>query len=216
MQERLSKNTKITLSILFCFIGLILLSFTYFDTIKREVFNRKNIELLEQQIVLNDVPDYVEVGQEVPEQPEKPDTPVVSNQDTYIGYLEVPVISLKRGFLSLDSKYNSIKYNVQLIKGSTMPNVENSNLILAAHRGNSSISYFHNLYKLELGNEAIIHYNNIKYTYKLVDMYLEDKDGTVAIKRNGHVKGLTLITCTKEDSTKQSIYIFELVSEEGE
>jgi len=216
MQERLAKNTKITLSILFCFIGLILVFFTYFDTIKREVFNRKNIELLEQQIILNDVPDFIEVSQPGVENPIPNPDPVVSSEDTYIGYLEVPVINLKRGFLSLESKYNSINYNVQLIKGSTMPNVENSNLILAAHRGNSSISYFHNLYKLELGNEAIIHYNNIKYTYKLVNIYLEDKDGTVAIKRNGHVKGLTLITCTKEDSTKQSVYIFELVSEEGE
>ena len=215
MQERLSKNTKITLSILFCFIGLVLISFTYFDGIKREVFNNKNIKLLEQQIILNDVPDIVDVEPTpVVEQPEE--TPVVTEEDNYIGYLEVPIINLKRGFLNLESKYNSIKYNVQLIEGSTMPSVENGNLILAAHRGNSSISYFHNLYKLEIGNEAIIHYNNIKYTYKLVDIYLEEKDGMIAIKRNGNVKCLTLITCTKDDSTKQSVYIFELVSEEGE
>lgn len=214
MQEKLSKNAKITLSILFCIIGIFLILFTYFDSIKREVFNNKNMQLLEQQIYLTDVPDNIEVSNaEIVDDSQQE---ITANDDSYIGYLEVGKINLKRGFLSLDSKYNSIKYNIQLIKGSTMPNVHNGNLIFAAHSGNSSISYFHNLYKLELNDEAVVHYNNKKYTYKLVDIYLEEKDGMIAIKRDVNKKCLTLITCTRDDSTKQSVYIFELVNEEGE
>jgi len=40
--EKLSKNVKITLSILFCFIGLVLITYTYFDGIKSNLFNQKN------------------------------------------------------------------------------------------------------------------------------------------------------------------------------
>lgn len=217
MLERLSKSAKITLSILFCLIGAILISYTYFDTIKNNLYNEKNIEYLEQQIVL------LEPLEEIIE-PTTTTTSVVSGVTTttkttkkttvsynYIGYLEVPKVKIKRGFVDLNSKYNSVKYNVMLIKGSEMPDVQNGNLILAAHNGNSSVSFFNDLYKLSRKDKAYITYKGKKYTYELVTSYEEKKDGKLTIKRNAKVNTLTLITCTKGSNTKQTVFIFELI-----
>ena len=54
----------------------------------------------------------------------------------YIGILEISKLGIKKGFLNLESPYNNVNKNVTLIEYSTMPDVENGNLILAAHSGN--------------------------------------------------------------------------------
>ena len=71
-------------------------------------------------------------------------------KEKYIMVIEIPKLKLKRGIYPLGSKLNSIEYNIELLKGSIMPNADNSNLILAAHNGNSRVSYFNNLYKLKI------------------------------------------------------------------
>lgn len=204
MLEKLSKNAKVTLGILLLFLGISCLLFTYFKTIKSNIFNEKNLKYFEEV-------DIAETIEEVVDEtvPEETTTPVINYN--YIGYLDIPKINLKRGFVSLNSKYNSISYNVMLIKGSSMPDVKNGNLILAAHRGNSSVSFFDKLYKLNIGDEANVTYNDKVYTYKLVNTYLEAKDGTIAIYRDENKTTLTLITCTRGDKKTQTVFIFELV-----
>ncbi len=145
-----------------------------------------------------------------PEEPSKPST-----KYNYIGMLEIPKINLKRGFVDIDSKYNSINYNIAIIKGSTFPDEENNNLILASHSGNCSICFFNKLYKVSLNDVAYIYYKQIKYEYKVVDIYEVDKTGTVAIYRNPNKQTLTLITCTKNSNTKQTVYILELNNKES-
>ena len=61
-----------------------------------------------------------------------------------------------------------------------------------------------------MGDKAIVKYNNMTYTYKIVNIYKENKDGTVTIYRDKTKKCLTLITCTKDDKKTQTIYILEL------
>ena len=204
MLEKLSKNAKVTLGILLLFLGISCLLFTYFKTIKSNIFNEKNLKYFEEV-------DIAETIEEVVDEivPEETTTPVINYN--YIGYLDIPKINLKRGFVSLNSKYNSISYNVMLIKGSSMPDVKNGNLILAAHRGNSSVSFFDKLYKLNLGDEANVTYNDKIYTYKLVNTYLEAKDGTIAIYRDENKTTLTLITCTRGDKKTQTVFILSLI-----
>ena len=209
MQRKLSKNAKITLSVLFIFLGFIFISYTYFDGIKSNVFNDKNIKLLEQSIVLEETIEEITSNEEITTKVEEP-SEKEDAKDNYIGYLTVPDVNIKRGFVSLDSKYNSVGYNVMLIKGSSMPDVKNGNLILAAHRGNSSVSYFDKLYKLEMNAEASVSYNNKIYTYKLVNKYEVPKVGTIKVKRNGEINTLTLITCTRNNKKTQTVFIFEL------
>lgn len=206
MLKKLSKNAKITLSILLLFLGIVCLTFTYFQTIKQNLFNEKNLRYFEE-IDISEAVD--EVNEETTTEEATTTKPIINYN--YIGYLDIPKINLKRGFVSLNSKYNSVSYNVMLIKGSSMPDVKNGNLILAAHRGNSSVSFFDKLYKLEIGDEANITYNNKVYKYKLVNTYLEEKDGSIAIYRDENKNTLTLITCTRKDKKTQTVFIFELI-----
>ena len=86
----------------------------------------------------------------------------------------------------------------------------NGNLILASHSGTSSISFFKNLYKLELNDDVYVNYNNKDYHYKVTDIYTDIKDGDIGIRRNKNKTTLTLITCTKNDKTTQTVYICEI------
>ena len=134
--------------------------------------------------------------------------------ESYIGYLEIPKIKFKRGFYNITSKLNTVEANIEIIKGSDMPDVTNGNLIIAGHSGTGWKAFFKNLYKLEVGDEAIVTYAGINYKYKITNIYKQKNTGTVSIKRNYDKSTLTLITCTKDDSSTQTIYIAELDSVE--
>lgn len=151
--------------------------------------------------------------EEIKEQP-KQEEKKKSNYN-YIGVLEIPKINIKRGFLNIKDKGNNVNKNLQVIKGSDMPNVKNGNLIIAAHSGNSYISYFKNLHKLSNDDVAYVYFNNIKYTYKVAGKYDAEKNGKVTIHRDNKKNTLTLITCSQTDKTKQIVYILELESEEN-
>lgn len=151
--------------------------------------------------------------EEIKEQP-KQEEKKTSNYN-YIGVLEIPKINIKRVFLNIKDKGNNVNKNLQVIKGSDMPNVKNGNLIIAAHSGNSYISYFKNLYKLSNDDVAYVYFNNIKYTYKVAGKYDAEKNGKVTIHRDNKKNTLTLITCSQTDKTKQIVYILELESEEN-
>ena len=162
----------------------------------------------ETEVIKVDIDD--EDTQEQPKQEEKK-TPNYS----YIGVLEIPKINIKRGFLNIKDKNNNVNKNLQVIKGSDMPDVKNGNLIIAAHSGNSYISFFKNLYKLSNDDVAYVYFNNIKYTYKVAGKYDVEKTGKVVIHRDNKKNTLTLITCSQTDKTKQIVYILELESEES-
>lgn len=129
--------------------------------------------------------------------------------EKYIGILEIKKIKLKRGFYNIDSNNNNVDKNIMVINSSDMPDINLGNLILASHSGNSNISYFKNLDKLEIGDIASVYYLNNKYDYKLVNYYEVEKTGVVQIIKNNNVNCLTLITC-KKNTNKQLVFIFEL------
>ena len=137
-----------------------------------------------------------------------------NNNSGYIGVLEIPKISVKRGFFKINDIRNNVNKNIQVITKSEMPNVKNGNLIIAAHSGNSRVAYFKNLYKLINGDEVFVYFNDIKYIYKVVNKYEVDKIGKVPIRRDVNENVLTLITCSRVDKTKQIVYICELIEEE--
>lgn len=130
-------------------------------------------------------------------------------KENYFAILEIEKINLFRGFYSINSKHNNVNKNIQILKESTMPNVNNSNLILVAHSGNSKVSFFKNLYKLNKNDVAIIHYENNKYNYTLIDIYEIEKNGTFTMTQNNNRDTLTLITC-KPKTNKQIVFVFEL------
>jgi len=130
----------------------------------------------------------------------------------YIAILEIPSINLKQGLVGKYSKYNDVKYNIQIIDGSNMPDAKNSNLILAAHSGNSQVAYFKNLKNLNDNEEVYIYYNGTKYIYKINNHYEVLKTGYIDLERDKTINAITLITCKDDDY--QIIYLGYLINKE--
>ena len=101
-----------------------------------------------------------------------------------------------------------------LVKEASYPDVAQGNLIIAGHSGTAWNSFFNDLYKLSVGDTAKVKFQGKTYTYKFVNIYKSSKTGTISIYRNFKRTTLTLVTCTNNDSTTQTIYIGELESVE--
>ena len=146
------------------------------------------------------------------EQPEESDT----YTDDYIGYLTIPKINLNKGFVDKRSSENDVEKNIMVIEGSTYPDVERGNFILAGHSGTGWKAFFNELYRLNVGDEAYVTYKGKKYTYKITNIYKQNKTGKIAIYRNYDKTTLTLVTCTNNDEATQTVYIAELENVEAE
>ena len=210
----------LSIGILLIIMSFCLITYDKIELIKSNVFDE--VELLKYNENNNEKKELVENNEE--EIVDDVDTDILDeekkvtvnvNKKEYIGYLEIKKINLKQGLVSKNSYYNNVNRNIQIIKSSSYPDEENGNTILASHSGTSSISYFKNLYKLEVNDEAKIYYKNNTYTYKLNNIYNVPKTGTVNIKRDIYKTTLTLITCTKGSKTEQTVYIFNLVNKES-
>ena len=210
-KKKIKKSHLLIIGSFLVFVGMIVLSYNHLLFIKNQLFSDMFIAMSNKD---NDSEENMNV-------------PIVDNisgnnntvyeeknidYSKYLGVISIPKIGLKRGFYNINSKYNNIEYNVTLVKGSTMPDVDRGNLILMAHSGDAYISYFAYLYLLKVGDKAIITYNGREYKYSVVNIYDVDKTGQVTINRNYDKTTLTLITCTKNDDFHQTVYILELVS----
>ena len=122
-----------------------------------------------EEQVIEDV-ETEELEEEAPSSTPKPSSNGSSIKKEYIGYLQIDKVNLRQGLVSKNSYYNNVNRNIQILKQSSMPDKEKGNVILASHSGTSSISYFKNLYKLNLGDEAKIYYKNNVYLYKIVNI----------------------------------------------
>lgn len=208
---RIKNSTILFIGLLLLVLGIYVGSSEYFKQKKEKAFTDMNLLLYEKEM-----PEEKEDPIDIPVDPENPvETPqyVQRNYD-FIAELTIPKIGLTRGLVSMDSPYNDVDHNITIIGGSEMPNIDKSNLILASHSGSCYYCYFNQLYRVEMGDEASITYNNTKYTYKVTDIYNVSKNGQVTIRRNKNKTILTLITCTKNSKTEQTVYILELVNTE--
>ena len=206
------KNT-ITLGVILITFGITLLSSNYIKTKREEAFNNMNLLLLEDNIttIVNQEDEEVVNDTEVYESEQEVEQQKTNDYEPYIAVLKIPKIDLERGFYDKNSSLNNVDHNILFHSSSNYPDEVNGNVILASHSGTSSISYFKNLYKLEVNDLAYIIYKDTTYAYKIVNIYYEEKDGNIAIYRNKNKSTLTLITCTKDDDSKQTVYILERV-----
>ena len=229
---KLDNNAQIVLGVIIVVGGVFALSYNYFLEKKSRVFDLMNIAMFQNEMpqdIISNEKSEIKNDEIKPVDNKKNNSsnkksnnsgsnnqvPKQTNNQTsgrydYIGYLEVPKVNLKKGFLNINSPYNNIDYNVSIIKTSLFPDVKNGNFILAAHSGNAAISYFRNLYKLKKGDIANVYYKKKKYIYKLVKSYNQPKTGKLSIYRNYNKNTLTLITCTKDNKKSQTLHIFEL------
>lgn len=205
MQKEKRNKIIIILGIILIVIGIVFGIIPFYNNkvedIKEDNLIKEYIDSTEQEVTV--------IEQETIQEDTKPVQTI-----NYSMIIEIPKIGLKKGIYGLDSKYNSISYGIQVLKESNMPDIEKGNLLLASHRGNSSVSHFNNLYKLENGDKVYIYYNGIKYVYELVNKYDEVKDGTIVVHRNNEDTVLTLITCKKNEE-KQTVFINKLIEKEN-
>lgn len=194
----------VTLAIM---IGCYLISYNYLKTKKTLAFDNMNIDNYKEETKEVDLKKEVVQTSQVT----KITTVKKTTNYNYIGYLEIPKIKLKKGFLDKSSPYNNVEKNITVLPASTYPDIAKSNLIIVGHSGDGYKAYFEYLYKLNTGDIARVTYNNHTYTYKLVNINEQPKTGEITIDRNYDKKVLTLITCTYKNDTLQSVYIFEEV-----
>lgn len=117
--------------------------------------------------------------------------------------LIIPTIQLDENIYDYDSKYNSVDYGLELINNYDIKKQKGS-IIIASHSGNSSISYFKNLYKLKIGELVILQSNDEIYYYKINSIYKIKKNGTFKYKDID--SGIYLITCDKKNKKKQLVF----------
>ena len=180
----------------------------YLDKKQEQDLIKDFYEQQEEYVV--DVPVMEEelIEEEVVEQEEKKETttPAIN----YIAVIKIPKIGLEKGLASKGSYWNNVNRNIEILSESDMPDVENGNVILAGHSGNSGVSYFRKLNKLQNDDTVSILYNGKEYKYKMVNSYEIEKNGYAHIVRNAEKSTLTLITC-KHNTNKQIVVICELV-----
>ncbi len=111
-------------------------------------------------------------------------------------YLEINKINLNKPIYKINSKQNNVEQNVTTLTETQTPNKANSHIILAAHSGNGSNAYFNNIDKLNKNDKLILKYNNNKYTYIIKDIWEENKNGYIHVKKEAQ-NTLVLTTCSK-------------------
>ena len=224
---KINSRTIVSFGIILIFMGIFILCSNYFARKKAKVYDTITLAMSElpssidssdddstnTDIVNND--DYQNVSDNNEDNTSTKSNVIITPENLYIGKLEIPSIDLTRGFTDINSKYNNVNKNITVISGSSYPDVEGGNFIIAGHSGSSWRGFFSNLYKLKTNDTAYVYYKNIIYKYKLVNTYTEEKTGSVRIYRDKGKTTLTLITCTRGSNTKQSVYIFNLYEKEN-
>ena len=195
---KVRKNKKYLLLILIgIFLIVISISFHLFDYINEVNYENINQEKIE---------DFFEI--------ENKDEDIITNEtklednkqnDIFMAVLEIPKINLKRGIYDKSNINNNVDKNIFILNESILPSEEvNSHILLASHSGNSYISYFRNLYKLNINDKVYFYYQGIKYIYEISDKYEIEKTGTIKLSFDNQ-DDIALMTCIN-NTNKQLIY----------
>ena len=108
-------------------------------------------------------------------------------------------INLNQNFFSY--KESNVDHGIIYLKESDFLN---NFYILAAHSGNSRISYFKNIYKLNKGDIIKLTVDNKELIFIVYDKYYANKNGKIVLEKN--IKDvLYLTTCDKYNNNRQLI-----------
>ena len=201
MESKIKRKNKSWLIIIGSLIFLSGVGLITYDYLSNSKIDEKETELLEEFYEIEEEIESIEEPQVVEEVKEQ----VKVN---YIAVLKIPKIGLERGLVDPNNYLNNVNYNLEWLDGSSMPDEENGNVIIAGHSGSARISYFRKLDRLEIGDEASIIYNGKTYNYKVVDIYDIEKTGKAEIVKEKNITTLTLITC-RHNTNRQIVVIFK-------
>ena len=201
MESKIKRKNKSWLIIIGSLIFLSGVGLITYDYLSNSKIDEKETELLEEFYEIEEEIESIEEPQVVEEVKEQ-------IKVNYIAVLKIPKIGLERGLVDPNNYLNNVNYNLEWLDGSSMPDEENGNVIIAGHSGSARISYFRKLDRLEIGDEASIIYNGKTYNYKVVDIYDIEKTGKAEIVKEKNTTTLTLITC-RHNTNRQIVVIFK-------
>ena len=201
MESKIKRKNKSWLIIIGSLIFLSGVGLITYDYLSNSKIDKKETELLEEFYEIEEEIESIEEPQVVEEVKEQ-------IKVNYIAVLKIPKIGLGRGLVDPNNYLNNVNYNLEWLDGSSMPDEENGNVIIAGHSGSARISYFRKLDILEIGDEASIIYNGKTYNYKVVDIYDIEKTGKAEIVKEKNTTTLTLITC-RHNTNRQIVVIFK-------
>ena len=210
-QKRISPTTTAAIGALLTLIGGFFLFYNYTESKKIVAYDYMS------NAYYNSV-DVVEVETNEISEEEDTNRPIEDKElsgevtNHYIGYLTIPKLNFTKGFLDYRSEDNTVEKNIMVVEGSNYPDVERGNLMIAGHSGTGWKAFFNELYRLQIGDILNVDYKGKKYNYTIHNIYKQPKTGKLAIYRDYNKTTLTLITCTNNDSTTQTIYIAELTN----
>lgn len=196
--SKLSNKAIVIIAFTAVITGLLIISSSYLKEKKDKAYQKISIALYEKKKKKDNTPQIVE---------EEKHEVQTTDPNGYLGVLKIDKVNLAQGFYDKGNPNNNVSKNITILDPSNYPDEANGNVILVSHSGSAAISYFKHLYQLSIGDIAQIEYKGKTYTYKIDDIYNETKDGNVTIYRDTSKQTLTMITCTKDDNTKQTIYI---------
>ena len=206
LKKMMKNKILFIVGILIIIIGVLLIFFEY----KRD----KLLDEIEEKSIEEYYIEESEIKNEntISEKGTKKTSTKKVEKINYIATLKIPKINLEKGIVSPNNYMNNINYGIQILEGSSMPDKEKTNLILASHSGTARISYFKDLNKLSVDDVAIINYKNKNYKYKVVRAYDIDKNGKANLIYNKNKNNLILITC-RYKTNKQIIIVCELLND---
>lgn len=201
-----SKKSHVILGSLIIILGLILI---FKNNIYEMYINKKDEKQIKEYFKINNpkpkvINNDVSINRAISQK-----NNYSNYSSNYYAILEIPKISLKKGLVNRESKLNNVSKNIQTLDVSDTPDVVGGSVILASHSGNSSVSYFKNLYKLNKEDNIYIYYKNYKYEYKVIDIYNQDKTGIINFE-NKDKSTLVLTTCNQENKKKQIVVVANL------
>ena len=199
-KKNLGKSLLLVIGSLLIFISIFLFSFNYYNSYKDALKEQKNLDY------------FYEKQEEIKEiiKDNKEDIEKVKVDSNYIAVLKIDKINLEKGLYEIGNSLNNVDYNIEILSGSNMPDVENGNLVLASHNGYLKESYFKKLYKLEIHDKVSVFYKCYEYVYEVINIYKVEKTGTVKVIRNNNKNTLTLITCYGDN--EQLVVVAELIN----
>ena len=113
------------------------------------------------------------------------------NQKEYLFVLNIPKIGLVQNIYSIDSIYNHVDLNVELLSDSSL---EDNLFFLAGHSGNGDNCFFNHLVDLEYGDVIHLDFFNYVLYYEVEDIYYIVKNGTMDVEILSNT--LYLVTCS--------------------
>jgi len=213
-KKRISPSVVAIVGAILTLTGGFFISYNYIQSKKVIAYDYMANVFYEKNKDQKDIASQITESTEGQEQIEEEESDTYT--DEYIGYLIIPKINLQKGFVDKRSSENDVEKNIMVVEGSNYPDAKRGNFIIAGHSGTGWKAFFNELYQLTTGDKAYVTYKGKKYTYTITNIYKQPKTGTIAIYRNYDKTTLTLVTCTNNDDTTQTIYIAELEKVEAE